>query len=349
MKKLFLILLAVAMCLSMVACGDSGTGDLTTGDTPKTEDTTGDSAPQKLSVYMPDGAPALAMAYQMHNNSADKYQLECHVVDASTIAAYVTGEAPAADICIMPINAAAKLLGSGSMYKLLGSVTNGNLYIISKNGVQITKDNVSELVGKTVGVVNLANVPGLTTQIVLTQHNLKYNIVDNQGTTAADAVNLVAVNAQDITPAGTCDYYVIPQPAAAVKVDKAGFTLCGSIQELYSDDGIYPQAVLVVKNDLLSNNPDLVQHLEGVLTANAQWLPTAPVADVTAAVQAHLTEGMTPSLSAATLTADAIAGCNIKYVSATDNRDYFKDFVDKLLAVNPASTAEMNDNFFYNK
>lgn len=345
MRKFLSVLLVLALSISLVACGV----DKTTETPSPTPNNGTNSTPATLSVYMPDGAPALALAYEMHSNSAGKYQLDCHVVDASTIATYVTGETPAADICILPINAAAKLLGSGNKYKLVGSVTNGNIYIISKNGVQITKDNVSELVGKTVGVVNLANVPGLTTQIVLNQHNLKYNIVDNQGTTVSDAVNLVAVNAQDITPAGTCDYYVIPEPAATVKVDKAGFTLCGSIQELYSDEGMYPQAVMVVKNDLLNNYSDLVKYLEGVLESNTQWLATASVTDITEAIQAHLTEGMTPSLSATTLTADAIAGCNIKYVSVVDNHDYFNDFVAKLLVVNPASTAEMTDNFFYSK
>ncbi len=345
MRKFLSILLALALSVSMVACGANNTTD-TPSPTPNGD--TG-SVPTTLKVYMPDGAPALAMAVEMMNPTAsDKYKLDMTVVDASTIATYVTGDSPKADVCIMPVNAAAKLLGDGSKYKLMGSVTNGNIYIISKNGVQITKDNINELVGKTVGVVNLANVPGLTTQIVFKMLGLKVNVMGNDSTTLTDAVNLVAVNATDVTPAGTCDYYVVPEPAATTKVTKAGFTMCGSMQELYSDEGIYPQAVLVVRSDLLASDTDLADFLANVLINNANKVESADVNSLVAAVEQNLTEGMTPSLSAGTLNAQAIKGCNIKYVPVKDNHKYFTDFIDKLLDINPSSTKAVSDNFFYN-
>ena len=53
-------------------------------------------------------------------------KFEYHVVDSSTIQTYVTGEEPAADFCILPLNAASKVLGTGTTYQMLGTVTNGN-------------------------------------------------------------------------------------------------------------------------------------------------------------------------------------------------------------------------------
>ena len=344
MKKFLSLLLVLALSISMVACGGDSTTDSSATPTPNNGGTT----PTTLKVYMPDGAPALGLAVEMMNPTAsDKYKLDMTVVDASTIATYVTGENPAADVCIMPINAAAKLLGDGSKYKLLGSVTNGNIYIITKNGVQITKDNVSELVGKTVGVVNLANVPGLTTQIVFKMLGLKVNVMGNDSTVMTDAVNLVAVNATDVTPAGTCDYYIVPEPAATTKVTKAGFTMVGSLQDLYSDEGMYPQAVLVVKADLLANNPDLADYLASVITNNANNVANADVASLVNAIETNLTEGMTPSLSAGTLNADAIKGCNIKFVPVKDNHKYFTDFIDKLIDINANSTKAVEEGFFF--
>ena len=101
-----------------------------------------------------------------------------NIVAANAIQGYVTGEAPAADICILPLNAASKLVGSGETYTMLGTVTNGNLYILSGDDEQITKDNIAELLtGKTVGVIQLANVPGLTLKIILSKYGIPYDTI----------------------------------------------------------------------------------------------------------------------------------------------------------------------------
>ena len=133
----------------------------------------------KVKVYAPDGAPALALAKLMTEETAfgDSVEAEYNVVDASTIQTYVTGANPAADICVLPVNLAVKLLGSGEKYKLLGTLTHGNLYILSKDGTPITRENISSLKGKTVGVVNLASVPGLTFKLILKNSGVEYTEV----------------------------------------------------------------------------------------------------------------------------------------------------------------------------
>ena len=136
------------------------------------------SSPSSVSVYAPDGAPALALAKLMsEENTFSQTSLTYNIVAADTIGARVSGENPAADICILPVNAASKLLGSGSKYKMLGTVTNGNLYILSKDGETLTKHNLSLLKGKTVGVINLANVPGITLKIILNKYGIPYETV----------------------------------------------------------------------------------------------------------------------------------------------------------------------------
>lgn len=128
------------------------------------------------SVYMPDGAPALALAKLMHDNVAfGDCTFEYNVVPAANIQTYVNPQNPTADICVLPSNLASKLLGDGQTYKMLGTVTNGNLFLLSKNGTRINSVNISQLRGKTVGVVNLHAVPGLVFKIVLNDHNIKFN------------------------------------------------------------------------------------------------------------------------------------------------------------------------------
>ena len=136
------------------------------------------STSSSVNVYMPDGAPALALAKLMsENNTFGQTSVTYNVVPADTIGARVSGENPAADICILPVNAASKLLGSGAKYKMLGTVTNGNLYMLSKGGQAITAENISSLGGKTVAVINLANVPGLTLKIILSKYDIPFETI----------------------------------------------------------------------------------------------------------------------------------------------------------------------------
>ena len=68
----------------------------------------------EITVYMPDGAPALALAGLMHADKEDD-GVTYRVVAATQIASKVTNEDEAknADLCVMPVTAASKLLGSG--------------------------------------------------------------------------------------------------------------------------------------------------------------------------------------------------------------------------------------------
>ena len=127
---------------------------------------------QKISVYSPDGAPALGIAKLMAENVLEN--VEYHVVDPTTVQTLVGGENPRADICVLPVNIAVKLLGNAQNYKLIGTLTHGNLYLLSKGGTQITTANFENLKGKRVGVINLAQVPGLTFKLILKNYGIEF-------------------------------------------------------------------------------------------------------------------------------------------------------------------------------
>ena len=131
-----------------------------------------DEYTQKISVYAPDGAPALGISKLMAENSLDN--AEYHIIDPNTVQTVVGGADPKADICVLPVNLAVKLLGNALNYKLIGTLTHGNLYILSKNDTQINGDNLNSLIGKTVGVVNLAQVPGLTFKLILKNYGIEF-------------------------------------------------------------------------------------------------------------------------------------------------------------------------------
>lgn len=127
---------------------------------------------QKISVYAPDGAPAIGLTKLMKEDVLEN--TEYNIVDPSMVQTLVGGAEPKADICVLPVNVAVKLLGNAKNYKLIGTLTHGNLYLLSKNSTQIDADNLEELRGKTVGVVNLAQVPGLTFKLILKNYGIEF-------------------------------------------------------------------------------------------------------------------------------------------------------------------------------
>ena len=127
---------------------------------------------QKISVYAPDGAPALGLAKLMAEDGWDN--IEYHIVDPGTVQTLVGGASPKADVCVLPVNVAVKLLGNAQNYKLIGTLTHGNLYLLSKNNTKITTDSIKDLKGKTVGVINLAQVPGLTFKLILKNYGIEF-------------------------------------------------------------------------------------------------------------------------------------------------------------------------------
>lgn len=296
-----------------------------------------------VNVYMPDGAPALAMAKLMQD-SGEKREVY-KVVDAQTIQTYVTGNIPQADMCILPINLASKLLGNGETYKMLGAVTHGNLFLLSTSEENINEQNISILKGKSVGVVNLVAVPGLTFKIVLNKFGLEYNDITNSGELSQDKVNLKNVTPTTLTG---CDYYVVAEPAASTFVEKTSLKFVGNIQTLYSQSGGYPQAVIVAKNSLIERDKEFVDNFMQRLKASCEWLLTddAKSEDIVNAITLCLTQGLKPTFSSANLTKVIIKNCAVKFVKSSICKGEVDKFIEEIISINPASASKVQD-FYY--
>lgn len=299
--------------------------------------------------YMPDGAPALAAAQLMAEKStiADA-EIEYHVVDSTAISTYVTydDESKNADFCILPVNAAAKTLGSGETYQLVGTVTHGNLYILSADYTEIlTTETLSTLVGKSVGVINLTNVPGLTFKAILDDNSVAYTTIGNDGVESEDKVNLYQIaeasSLGGLVKAGTYDYYVVPEPQATLQINSNSLNRVGDLQELYGGTDGYPQAVLVAKKSLIESNADLITAVCEALADNQTWISTADTATIVSAINNYVTDGSVSSLNANNLNSTVIANCAINFVSAVDSRAAILSYLSKI------GFAAPDDAFFY--
>ncbi|MCM1439125.1 MAG: hypothetical protein NC131_07960 [Roseburia sp.] len=335
MKKILSFFLTIALC---IACAFAIAGCNKSGG-------------NRFTVYAPDGAPALSVAGIANSPSNDRFNVK--VVKADTISAYVNGNSPAADFAVLPVNAAVKMLGSGEKYKMLGTVTHGNLFILKKQGGEdiTTTDDLTKLVGKTVGVINLVNVPGLTFKVILNDNGIAYNELKDGASAASDKVNLLAVTAQQAIPTNSdCDYFVVSEPAASTRVaiTSGKLNFAGSLQTLYGGEDGYPQAVAVVKREIAENHRDAVNAFIESFATTKQWLLSEDTSaeQIVSAVQSCIEGDMEPMFTAQNLNKNIISNCGIGFVGNENCKDGVIEFMQKFNAVSGGAWGMPADGFF---
>ena len=292
-----------------------------------------------ISVYAPDGAPALAISKFISDGESfgTGAKFEYHVVDQSEIGAY----AGAADVIVMPVNAASKIYSAKS-YKTAGVITHGNLYIMSK-----TPLTAEDLVGKVVGVANLANVPGLTLKAALNKKGIDYEDSDQP---VEGKVALKDYAAKELIPAlksGKVTIGVLAEPAASNLIGKdSGFTRALDLQELYDPNAkAFPQAVMMLKTSIIDLYPDLISNIANKFDGVDAWLK-ANAQKATGAIGSVITEGVTPSLTAEILTSEVIDNCKIYWQSAADAKNDVTAYLSAIHDITPSAAAEAGDDFF---
>ena len=332
MKKVLALVFAAAVCVSAFGGCKKGVDE------------------EEISVYMPDGAPALALAGMMAQDTKED-GVTYRVVDASTISSKVTYKDmdKNADLCVMPVTAASKLLGKGDSYKMLGAVTHGNLYLIGKDG-GYTAENLSDLIGKTVGVLQINQVPGLTFKTVLNKYEIPWQEIQNDGGRVEDKVNLLAITGADAI--GTeltknADCFLVAEPAATAQAQK-GYSIVGDLQALYGGENGYTQAVLVAKKELVEEKAEWTKEFVANVELSTEWLKTASGTEIVAAVNAHMADAdMTTSLKAPLLTADVLGRCGVRFAYAGDIKDEATAFLEDLITVNAQATKLPTEAFFW--
>ncbi|MDE7162780.1 MAG: hypothetical protein K2O44_01710 [Clostridia bacterium] len=336
MKKILSLICVLILCIAVslgVAGCNRGSGE-------------------KLSVYVPDGAPALSVA-GINRTDAGKH-FEVNVVKADTINSYVTGDNPQADVAVMPVNAAVKFLSDGQTYRMLGTVTHGNLFLLKKQTETdiASPAELSSLVGKTVGVINLANVPGLTFKTILRDNGVEFNELKDGAAVVTDKVNLKDVAATAATPSNAdCQYFVVPEPAATTKVNatQGKLSVAGNLQTLYGGENGYPQAVAVAKVSVIEKYSTEISAFIESFAATKTWLMDE---NTTAQSIVDAVDGMTKGDLSHTFTADnltkaVISNCGIRFESNAVGKAEVLAFMEKFNAVSNNAWGTPADEFFY--
>ena len=326
MKKLF-VTLACAVLAALTLVGFSACSNKDDG---------------KVTVYMPDGAPALAMAQLMNENPKFSKEVSYHVVSAaSTIGSYVTYEnnSKNADLIIMPVNTASTILSGGGKYKMLGAVTHGNLYILAnKNKEELTTENFQESISEAkVGVMQLQQFPGVMFKTLLNKYSASAQL---------SAVQLAQVDGKSLD----YDYFIVPEPHATSRVGNSELDLkiVGSLQSLYGEGG-YPQAVLMAKTELIKNSPEFIAEFCTALTGASEWLVSDSVTGETIlnTIKTHYADPDNTAPAFTNLSNEVIGHCAIRFDYSAECKQSVIDLLTEFRQVDESFAKVVDDNFFY--
>ncbi|MCH5164903.1 MAG: ABC transporter substrate-binding protein [Clostridiales bacterium] len=298
----------------------------------------------KVHIYMPDGAPAIALSALMDSGYAGA---DFTVVTASSIAGHVSSGN--ADMAIMPINAAAKLYNGGVDIVMLTVNTHGNLYIVGNSGV----DELGDLVGMRLGVIGRGNVPDLILRMLLEESDIDYEVSDSA------VSGKIALRYEETGGAllpllgkGDIDYALLGEPAVTTATTKfEGKVPVIDMQETWelTIGGEYPQACLVAKGSLIDNRREFVNGFLAALEKSDGWAEANPDKALQA-VKSHMQKGSTSELTV--LSSTIVKRCNIYTVAAEEKRadctDYFR-LLTRLELDNGTTALNKvpDDNFYY--
>ena len=332
MKKLLAILLALTFAFPLftfTACGSE-----------EKEKYSGEPAEKaELTVYAPDGAPALAISKFISDKEdfGTGANMTYNVIAADTLQAVVgTG-----DIIVMPINLATKIYKAKG-YKMAGVVTHGNLYLMAKEDLTL-----DALKGKVVGVANLANVPGLTFKAVLAANGIEFETSDEA---VEGKVALKGYTGQELMVAlktGAVSVGLLPEPVASKLVSTTPeFNFALDLQALYdAEEKAYPQAVVMVKNEVIAAYPELIKNFGDKIAAGVTWIKNNQEAAVEA-VASVLAEGVTQSMTNANLTAEVVDNCKIYFEAAISAQNSVNKYIAEIRKINEAAANEVTEDFF---
>ncbi|MBE6081135.1 MULTISPECIES: ABC transporter substrate-binding protein [Tissierellales] len=262
-KKFFLLILSLVLILSIVSgCSNKNAGD-EVSTAPKEEQ----EQPKTLKFSFPDGLPALTAAkLDKENPAVDKnvtINYELLKAPDVLVSSILKGEP---DIAIVPSNLAAQAFNKGMAYRLAGTSTWGSLYMISTEEINSFED----LKGKEIYSIG----KGLTPDIVL-----RYVLSEN-GIDPDKDVTITYLNAAtELGPAflsGKTNLAVLPEPLATTILTKKEnakviFDLNKEWANLTGIDEGYPQSSLIIKEDLIKDDPEFVSKFLEKYKESSDW------------------------------------------------------------------------------
>ena len=255
-KRLLLLFLSLVLILPLaVGCGEK---------TVKEQ--------QTIQFCYQDGTPALTAA---------KLAKESPTIDKNININYEMQKSPdllvtkilkgEADIAIVPSNLAAQAFNKNLPYKIVGTAVWGSFYLTSAEDIK----SFEELKGKEIYTFG----KGLTPDLVL-RYVLSKNGIDPDKDVKINYLNA----ASEVGPAfisGKTDLALLAEPLLTTVIMKKPdakviFDLNEEWAKAAGTEKGYPQASLIIKNDLIGNNMEFVEEFIKAYEESRKWAKENP-------------------------------------------------------------------------
>lgn len=326
MKKFVLILFSLFLLVFFtVACTTNGiTGQ---NQSVKTE---------QIKVVAPSGATAISISKAMKdtseiNGTTVQYEV---VPTTDLIVARLTSKE--ADFAVVPVNLAAQLYQKNMPYKLISVVTWGNLYIASSEDIESWDD----LKGQDIYLMGKGLVPDIVFRTLLEENGLN----------PEQDVNLIYLSgATELAPnflSGNAKISMLPEPVlTTVKSKKPDTKVFLDLQEewkkAFGSSESYPQAGILVKEDLINSDPQLVKDYIKNLADGMDWINENPKEAGVIAEELEL--GL-----AAGIVEKSMPGNNIRHRYVTDVKEQVNHLFEIMYNFNPETIGgKMPDDGLY--
>lgn len=332
MKRIFSILLV--MMLLFTGCGSTTSYNTNQNEEVKINDKDAASAsdnsqeevssePVSLKVISPYGTPTLSMVKMFVENPEIKENVtvEYEAIESTDVlsAALINHEA---DMAVVPINLAAVLYNKGTGYKVAASSVWGGSYIVSSEEITSLED----LKGKSISLFGRGLTPDATLRYILTENGINPDedvTLEYFSGSSELAANYIS---------GQSNLGMIPQPVLTnVLMKREDSKVVIDLQEEWKKvTGFksYPQAVLIVSDELIESCPEIVDAFLTEYKNSAAWLNKNP------AEAGNYYESLDLGLKA-TIIEKAILECNIEYVSSSEAKESLDAYLNILYESNP--------------
>lgn len=336
--KIFSIVLALIMILSLVACNK-------TDNTPDTNEVDEINKNLEIKISLLNGTTALGaskMIADAKNNADDmNYNIEIFASADMITGPIVSGNA---HIAALPTNVAAKLYkASEGKVQLLAVNTLGVLYLLQTGETVI--DSFDSLKGKTIYLPGAGSNPEYITAALLSANGLEVGkdvILDTTTYPSPDALQTALVSG-----IGDVEFAVLPEPKVTVTTIKnQNVTVAMNFTEKW--EAIYgkntlAQGCLVVNTEFAKEHPAEIKKFLEDYKASVDFVALGN----DEAVASVLDAGILPNEAIAK---KALPNCNICFVAGEEMKASISVFYEKLFeADNKSILAVPDDNFYYVK
>lgn len=250
LKKLFVLILVVAMTMLIASCG-SGTR-LNIGFFPNITHSQALCAFADESIENALGDLAEVNWFMFNAGPAEAEALRSGSIDIGYIG---------------PIPAITAFASSNGSLKIIGSVACGGSMLVTSGNVKIS--DISELSGLTVAVPQFGNTQDIILRGLLAEAGLAST--ENGGT--VEVIQQPNANIKALLADNKIDAALVPEPWGSQLVIEAGAQILLDHDDIFG--GNYPVAVIVARKDYLEQNRDIVksflkEHLRATDVINSE-------------------------------------------------------------------------------